>query len=87
MNVGACVWHAAETAGDFEHADILLVKYKDMPVGHAYCIFHDQGKRFGWDWRGSTQVKENADAMELARELEPPIPNLVPESAQLIKVK
>lgn len=85
--VGECVWHAAEEATKHDHADILLVKYQGLDIGHAYCIYEQNNNRFGWDWRGPQQVLACENAFDLAQELSPPMPNLVPVSAQLIHVK
>lgn len=49
---GACVVHAAEEAAKHADARILLVRYNEVALGHAYCVYREGGQLFAWDWRG-----------------------------------
>ena len=56
--ISACNYLAAvETQHSLEPnfwARILLVRYKDHPAGHAYCVWETNGTIFGYDRTGGS---------------------------------
>jgi hypothetical protein len=49
---GACVVHACEECAKHADAKILMVRYKECELGHAYCVYTESGQLYAWDWRG-----------------------------------
>lgn len=63
---GACVVHAAEEAAKHADARILLIRYNEIAIGHAYCVYREGGRTFAWDWRGPVElaIPDTADDAE-----------------------
>lgn len=83
--VGACVWHASEEFLRHKDAKILLVRYIEIPEGHAYCVYVRFGYTYGWDYRGETLIPDDStgSAFDMACALPPPIVGLRVKSASL----
>lgn len=53
---GACVVHACEECAKHTDARILMVRYNECALGHAYCVYTENGRLFAWDWRGAVEM-------------------------------
>ncbi len=84
---GACVVHAAEECAKHEHCKILFIRYNEIEMGHAMCIYIENGSAFAWDWRGPVELDipdMATDAKSVAiwlTVIAPPLPNLTVRSA------
>ena len=54
---GACVIHACEECAKHDSARILMVRYNECELGHAYCVYEEGGYTYAWDWRGSVRLE------------------------------
>jgi hypothetical protein len=58
---GACVVHACEECAKHADARILMVRYNECVLGHAYCVYTENGQLFAWDWRGAVAMDSIPD--------------------------
>jgi hypothetical protein len=80
---GACVVHACEECAKHVSARILMVRYNEVDEGHAYCVYDEAGRTFGWDYRGAVELDTPdmaTDAESVAvwlTVIDPPLPRVL----------